>query len=95
MTRPDFVVSASGVVVPVVAPRTVPPREEPRRVPERIGVGEWVASLPGRGHDFPPGRVERAEDCAGLDNDRVLIVIAGGVPHMVKASEVHKVKPPG
>ncbi|MGC0415837.1 hypothetical protein [Embleya sp. AB8] len=94
MTGADFVVNAVGEVVPVVIPRTMPPREEPRRVAERIGAGDWVAPLPGRGRDFPAGRVERAEDCAGLDNDRVLIVIAGGLPHMVRASEVYRVDPP-
>ncbi|MYV99247.1 hypothetical protein GT354_13325, partial [Streptomyces sp. SID3343] len=49
--------------------RALPPREEPRPVAEQIKTGDWVAPLPGRGLDFVTGRVERAEECAGLDND--------------------------
>ncbi|MYW05768.1 hypothetical protein [Streptomyces sp. SID3343] len=90
----DFAVTNDGVVIAIA--RTPSPREEPRRVPEPITVGDWVAPLPASGHDFVTGRVERTEECAGLDNDQVLIVRAdgGGMPHMVKASEVYMVKPP-
>ncbi|MFE5327940.1 hypothetical protein ACFRCG_16315 [Embleya sp. NPDC056575] len=95
MVEPDFIVNAAGEVVPVVVSRTLPRRDEPRRVSQRIVVGDWVAPLPGTGLDFPAGCVERAEDCNGLDNDRVLIVLAGGLPHMVRGSQVYRVDPPG
>ncbi|OPC81141.1 hypothetical protein B4N89_09425 [Embleya scabrispora] len=77
--------------------RELPPREEPRPVVERYAVGDWVAPLPGRGHDdYPAGRVERAEDSPGLDNDQVVMVQAGGdgMPYLLKGSELYRVKPP-
>ncbi|MYV97142.1 hypothetical protein [Streptomyces sp. SID3343] len=93
----DFVVTTDGVVIPVMVPRTLPPREEPHRVPVPvpIKVGDWVAPLPASGHDFVTGRVDRAEECAGLDDDQVLMVRAGGngMPHLAKASEVYRVDP--
>ncbi|GCD98332.1 hypothetical protein [Embleya hyalina] len=96
MTRPDFVVTATGDVVPVIEARTLPPREELRRAPERIKVGDWVAPRPGFGHDaYLAGRVERAENSPGLDNDQVVIVLPpGGMPYMLKGSELYRAKPP-
>ncbi|WP_439679649.1 hypothetical protein [Embleya sp. MST-111070] len=87
-----FVVGADGETVPIVTARELPPRERP--LPLRYAVGDWVAALPGHGHDtYPAGRVERAEECAGLDNDRVVIVLPpGGAPYMLKGSELYRVK---
>ncbi|MFI1581805.1 hypothetical protein [Embleya sp. NPDC020630] len=53
-----------------------------------------VAPLPEHGHDtYAVGRVERAEECAGLDSDRVVMVLPpGGRPYMLKGSELYRVK---
>ncbi|MEU0939432.1 hypothetical protein [Embleya sp. NPDC005971] len=93
----DYAVTTDGVVIPVIVPRTPPPREEPRRVREPIKVGNWVASLPGRKHDIRAARVDRVVTCAGLDNDRVLMVFpaGSGMPCTVRESEVYRVDPPG
>jgi hypothetical protein len=93
----DFAVTSGGAVIPVAVPRTRTSREEPRRVSEPIRIGEWVASLPGREHNFPAARVDQVVTCAGLDNDRVLLVFPGGsgMPCMVRESGVYRVDPPG
>ncbi|MGC0421492.1 hypothetical protein [Embleya sp. AB8] len=91
----DFVVGPDGIAAPLVVARELPPRERP--LPLRYAVGDWVAPLPGSGHDtYPAGRVERAEDCAGLDNDQVVMVQAGGdgMPYLLRASELYRVEPP-
>ncbi|MFI1580319.1 hypothetical protein [Embleya sp. NPDC020630] len=65
-------------------------------MPPRYALGEWVAPLPGHGHDgCPAGRVERGEECAGLADDQVVMVLPpGGMPYVLKGSELYRVKPP-
>lgn len=94
MSRAAFVVTTRGVVIPVVEARETPRREELRRASEPIGVGDWVAPLPGRGLDFVNGFVERADECAGLEDDLLLAVRADShvIPYMVRASEVYRTK---
>ncbi|WP_331766620.1 hypothetical protein [Embleya sp. NBC_00896] len=89
-----FVVGPDGIAAPVVVARELPPRGRP--LPLRYAVGDWVAPRPCVGRDtYPAGRVERAEDSAGLDNDQVVMVLPpGGMPYMLKASELYRVKPP-
>ncbi|OPC81962.1 hypothetical protein B4N89_14365 [Embleya scabrispora] len=90
----SFVVGADGEAVPIVTAWELPPREP--LSPPGHALGDWVAPLPGRGHDtYPAGRVERAEDCAGLDNDQVVMVVPpGGMPYPLKGSEPYRVEPP-
>ncbi|MFF7248526.1 hypothetical protein ACFZBU_31970 [Embleya sp. NPDC008237] len=89
-----FVVGADGEAVPIVTARELPPRAP--LLPLRYVLGEWVAPRPGLGHDmYPAGRVERAEDCTGLDNDQVVMVLPpGGMPYLLKGSELYRIKPP-
>lgn len=88
-----FVAHPNGVTERIIETHEMPSREQARPATARYTPGDWVAPLPGRGLDFPVGRVERAEDCHGLDNDQVVVVAAGGMPHMVRASEIYRVKP--
>lgn len=85
-----FVVGADGEVVPVVTANELPPHASP--LPLRYAVGDWVAPLPGHGRDTcPAGRVERAEGCAGLDGDQVVMVLPpGGMPYMLKGTELYR-----
>ncbi|WP_406298547.1 hypothetical protein OG948_24520 [Embleya sp. NBC_00888] len=89
-----FVVGPDGIADPIIVARELPPRERP--LPLRYAVGDWVAPRPGMSHDaYPAGRVERAEDSPGLDNDQVVMVLPpGGMPYMLKGSKLYRAKPP-
>ncbi|WP_424642977.1 hypothetical protein [Embleya sp. AB8] len=92
-----FVVGSDGVAAPVVEARELPPRELQPSAPLRYTSGDWVAPLPGKGHDgCAAGRVTRAEECYGLKDDQLVMVQAGadGMPYLLRASELYPVRPP-